>query len=106
MNLKKAWDIYRGLALLVGTVLAVLVFVAMPYRYLIAQEEIALYSIAWMIHGYIFPLYVIAAFVLSLKLSWPVGKTLLVMLAGTIPLMSFFAERKLAKEVAPLLPGV
>jgi integral membrane protein len=99
MSIKKTWDIYRALALLVGAVLAVLTFVAMPYRYLIAQEEVAAYSLAWMIHGYLFPLYVIATFVLSLKLSWPLGKTLLVMLAGTVPLMSFVAERKLAEEV-------
>lgn len=99
MSIKKTWDIYRALALLVGAVLAVLTFVAMPYRYLIVQEEVAAYSLAWMIHGYLFPLYVIATFVLSLKLSWPLGKTLLVMLAGTVPLMSFLAERKLAEEV-------
>lgn len=101
MSIKKAWDIFRALAILVGSVLAVLTFVAMPYRYLIAKEEVAAYAIAWMIHGYLFPLYVIATFVLSLKLSWPVGKTLLVMAAGTVPMMSFFAERKLAKEVLP-----
>ena len=103
MTINKAWEIYRVLAILVGSVLAVLTFVAMPYRYLIAKEEIAAYAIAWMIHGYLFPLYVISTFVLSLKLNWPIGKTLIVMLAGTVPLMSFFAERKLAKEIKPQL---
>jgi integral membrane protein len=101
MTVTKAWEIYRLLAILVGTVLAVLTFIAMPYRYLIAKEEIAAYSIAWMIHGYLFPLYVIATFVLSLKLAWPIGKTILVMLAGTIPLMSFVTERKIGKELFP-----
>jgi integral membrane protein len=101
MTVTKAWEIYRLLAILVGTVLAVLTFIAMPYRYLIAKEEIAVYSIAWMIHGYLFPLYVIATFVLSLKLAWPIGKTILVMLAGTVPLMSFVTERKIGKELFP-----
>jgi len=103
MSIKKTWEIYRALAIFVGAVLAVLTFVAMPYRYLVVQEEVLAYSIAWMIHGYIFPLYVIATFVLSLKLSWPLGKTVLVMLAGTVPLMSFIAERKLSEEVKPRL---
>lgn len=103
MTVKKSWELYRLLAFVVGTVLAVLTFVAMPYRYLIAKEEIAGYAIAWMIHGYVFPLYVIATFLLSLKLQWPVGKTLLVMAAGTVPLMSFFAERKIRDEVLPQL---
>lgn len=103
MNVKKAWEIYRALAILVGTVLATLTFIAMPYRYLIAKEEIFAYSLAWMIHGYLFPLYVISTFVLSLKLNWPIGKTILIMLAGTVPLMSFYTERKIAIEVKPRL---
>jgi len=28
-----------------------------------------------------------------------VGKTLLIMIAGTVPLMSFVAERRIAKEI-------
>lgn len=84
---------------MVGTVLTLLTFVAMPFRYLILKEEFPAYTIAWMMHGYLFPLYIIATFVLSLKLNWKTNKTLLVMLAGTVPLMSFYAERKLRNEI-------
>jgi integral membrane protein len=53
-----------------------------------------------MAHGYLFPVYVVATFMLSTKLKWSFTKTILVMLAGTVPFMSFFTERRVAKEVA------
>jgi integral membrane protein len=38
--------------------------------------------------------YLVTAFMLALKARWSILKTVLVMLAGTIPLMSFVAERR------------
>lgn len=93
------WKFFRAMALLVGTVLAVLVFVAMPYRYLILGQETTWYFYAWQAHGFIFPVYVVSAFLLSQKLKWPYLKIALVMLAGTVPLMSFVIERRIAKEI-------
>lgn len=98
-SLEKLWKFYRGMALLVGTVLAILVFIAMPYRYLIAGVETTWYALAWQAHGYIFPVYVIATFLLSQKLKWNFTKIGLVMIAGTVPLMSFFVERRIAQEI-------
>ena len=50
-------------------------------------------------HAWIFPVYVVATFMLSTKLKWSFGKTVLIMLAGTIPFMSFVTERRVANEV-------
>lgn len=52
----------------------------------------------WMAHGYLYMIYLVATFNLSLKRNWNLFKMLLVMLAGTVPLMSFIAEARLAKE--------
>ena len=52
----------------------------------------------WTAHGWLYILYVVAAFMLALQLRWSVVKTLLVMLAGTIPFMSFVAERRVMAE--------
>lgn len=98
-NIDGLWRFYRTMAVLVGTVLGVLVFVAMPYRHMVLKHEVAWYQYAWMAHGYVFPVYVIAALLLGQALRWPISKTLLVMLAGTVPLMSFYAERRLAREL-------
>jgi integral membrane protein len=95
----KQWMFYRIMAVVVGTVLLVLTGFLISVRGL-QNPEPAFYAAAWTAHGYLFPIYVVATFMLSTKLKWPIGKTILIMLAGTVPLMSFLTERKVAKEVA------
>lgn len=93
------WKHYRVMAFLVGIVLAVLVFFAMPYKYIVlAGDEPGWYAPAWQAHGLLFPLYVITTFRLSLARRWSMTKTVLIMIAGTVPLMSFVTERRLAAE--------
>ena len=53
----------------------------------------------WTAHGYLYIVYVVTAFLLALKARWSVVKTLLVMAAGTIPLMSFVAERRVTADL-------
>jgi integral membrane protein len=95
----KQWKFYRIMALVVGTVLVVLTLFLISVR-VIGNPEPAFYAAAWMAHGYIFPIYVVATFMLSTKLKWTFTKTILIMLAGTVPFMSFLTERRVAKEVA------
>jgi integral membrane protein len=51
-------------------------------------------AIMWTAHGYLYMVYLIAAFMLAIRARWSLLKTVLVMAAGTIPLMSFVAERR------------
>ena len=39
------------------------------------------------VHGWVYFVYVLAAFNLAIKVRWPIGKTIGVLLAGTIPLL-------------------
>jgi integral membrane protein len=94
----KQWMFYRIMAIVVGTVLLVLTILLISVRGL-GNPEPSFYVAAWTAHGYLFPVYVVATFMLSTKLKWTFGKTILIMLAGTIPLMSFITERRVAKEV-------
>ena len=63
----------------------------------------------WTAHGWLYMLYVVAAFQLAYQLRWKVLKTVLVLLAGTVPFMSFVAERgvvaDLRREPAAAPPG-
>lgn len=102
-NLAGTWKFFKVMAFVVGTALAVLTFVALPWEYLLGHGKTAFTTAAWTAHGWLFPVYLIATFMLSQKLRWTIGKTLLVMVAGTVPLMSFVAERKIAAEVEPQL---
>lgn len=95
----KQWLFYRIMAVVVGAVLVVLTVFLISVRGL-QNPEPTFYAAAWTAHGYLFPIYVVATFMLSTKLKWSFGKTILIMLAGTIPFMSFFTERKVSREVA------
>ena len=56
-------------------------------------------------HGFIFIVYVLATVLLGLELRWPLGRTLLVVLAGCVPFLSFWVERKVAADAEVQLAG-
>lgn len=53
----------------------------------------------WVAHGYLYLVYVIVTAMLGVKLRWPPLRYALVMLAGTIPTMSFVAEHFVTRAV-------
>lgn len=83
---------FRVMAYVVGALLLILVGVAMPLKYLGDQE--ALVAIVGPIHGLLYMVYLVVAFDLAVRGRWPFGRTVGVLLAGTVPVMSFVAERK------------
>ncbi len=94
------WIFYKYMAFLVGTAL-VSATIALVLRHTTNPEfaSATWYAKLWMAHGYLYMVYLIATFNLSIKRNWKLPKMLLVMLAGTVPFMSFIAEARLAKEV-------
>lgn len=54
-------------------------------------------------HGFLFMIYAVATFYLSLKIRWPLMKLIGVILAGCVPFLSFVVERKVAREVSAIL---
>ena len=51
------------------------------------------------VHGWVYFIYVLAAFNLAIKVRWPIGKTIGVLLAGTIPLLGIIVEHFQTKDV-------
>jgi integral membrane protein len=49
-------------------------------------------GLVWVAHGWLYLIYVVITGMLGFKLRWPLGRYALVMLAGTVPTMSFVAE--------------
>ena len=76
-----------GVALVVATVM------------LILQKVVGVHGIdtptglLWVLHGYLFLIYAIVTLHLGLKLRWHLIRIALTVACGTIPLMSFVAER-------------
>ncbi|MCF4140382.1 DUF3817 domain-containing protein [Streptomyces sp. NPDC101213] len=54
-------------------------------------------------HGWLYVLYLVFAFDLGNKAKMPVGRLLWVLLAGTVPTAAFFVERRVTREVEPLI---
>jgi len=91
-NLGPALTRYRVMAYLTGVLLLILVCVAMPLKYFADQPTMV--AIVGPIHGFLYMVYLVAAFDLAVRAKWPFVRTGLILLAGTIPVMSFVAERK------------
>jgi integral membrane protein len=83
---------YRVMAWVTGVLLLILTFVAVPMQ--IFGNDDRLVGIVGMAHGYLYMVYVVTALVLAYQARWRPGRTVLVLLAGTIPFASFVAERK------------
>jgi integral membrane protein len=55
------------------------------------------------VHGYLYLAYVVVTVDLWFRTRLPVARTVLVVLAGTVPFMSFVAERWVSARVRPML---
>ncbi len=84
---------YRIMAFTTGTLLIILVFVAVPLQAFGVTSKPAL--IVGTGHGFLFLVYLAVAFDFTVRLRIPVGRMILVLLAGTIPFAAFYAERRL-----------
>lgn len=74
-----------GVVLLAGTIELIL-------KYTMSLHLEPVYGYLWIAHGWLFLIYVISTALLGYKLRWPLARYALVMLAGTLPTMSFVAE--------------
>ena len=90
---------YRIIAWIVGVVLIALVVVGMPLKYLGDNDTVV--AAIGPIHGFLYMVYLVTTFDLSRRAQWPLGRMLLVMLAGTIPFLSFWAERVVSHKWVP-----
>ncbi len=95
---------YRVLALVVGVLLAFCSLVALPLKYL-ATDGSSLQtfgenaSIMWVMHGWVFMIYVVVTFLLSRRAGWTIPFTVLALAAGLIPLVIFWVERSVVAKM-------
>ncbi|WP_308123383.1 DUF3817 domain-containing protein [Modestobacter marinus] len=88
---------YRVMSYVVGVMLLVLVLVAVPLRYASGIPEVS--KVVSPVHGFLYMVYLVAAFDLALKARWTAKGTVLVLLAGVVPFLSFWAERRVTSRV-------
>ncbi|RAJ63311.1 integral membrane protein [Streptomyces sp. Amel2xB2] len=92
---------YRVMAYVTAVMLLVLC-TCMIFKYGFGTGEDLTFVVS-QIHGVLYMIYLVVAFDLGQKARWPFGKLLWVLVSGTIPTAAFFVERKVVREVAPLV---
>jgi integral membrane protein len=88
---------YRIMAYATGFMLAFCCVVAFPLEHL---AGVKIMWVPWMLHGWLFIVYVLTAVDLGLRRRWPLLKLGIVILAGTIPFVVFFVEHRINQEEA------
>ncbi|HLY33353.1 MAG TPA: DUF3817 domain-containing protein [Jatrophihabitantaceae bacterium] len=88
---------YRVMAIVTGTLLLLLVLVAVPIKYW--GDHPGPTAIIGVTHGFLFMVYLLATLDLGIRLRWNPIKLVIVMACGTIPFASLIAERRITREV-------
>jgi integral membrane protein len=83
----------RLVAFLEGLSLVLLLFVAMPLKYMLDMP--AMVRFVGMGHGLLFVAYVIYVLLAKSEFKWSVGKTLLAIFLSVVPFGTFWADWKL-----------
>ena len=90
---------YRFMALVAGVMSLLLWFVDLPVVYLFDNPEWK-EAVAWIpfVHGWVYAAYVLVAIQFSVKAQWPMKKIIWLILAGTLPIASIAAERRVVRQ--------
>lgn len=103
MSIPTALRSFRVAAWVTGIGLLVLAFVAMPMKYLF--DDASLIAIVGPTHGFLYMVYIVCTLLLAERCRWKPLYALLVLLAGTVPIASFVAERKVTARVLRHAPA-
>lgn len=103
-SVKNALLFYRIMAYVVGTLLVVLVLVGMPLKYIWHDDRVVVWT--GVPHGWLYMILLVAAYNLGRKVGWSLKWFVGIMLAGTIPFLSFVAEHYARIDVQKKLATV
>ena len=88
---------YRVMAYVVGVGLLLLVLVAMPLKYFADQPTMV--AVVGPAHGFLYIVYLLFALDLAIRSRWSLMVTGVVLLAGTVPFLSFVVERRVSSRL-------
>lgn len=94
---------YRVMAYVTGVVLATafvwLVLGRLFWDYGDPEARPALYGYLWLAHGWLYFVYLITGVDLAFRVRYSVLRTVGILIAGTVPFMSFVAEHYVRKDI-------
>ncbi len=117
-ELEGALQRYRVAATVVGVLLVVLLLVGVPLKYAHVlvpalwpvgsrPQEVGegITQYLGTAHGWLYMLFLVLAILLSRRARWDLPFTLVTLLCGTVPVLSFWAERRATRRVRDELPA-
>lgn len=124
--MKAALRRYRVMATMVGVLLVVLCLVGVPLSNFDGTpmwagdaiptpnwfsegshaDEAGEFITGWLgtLHGWLYMIFLVMAFSLARKAGWDMGFTLVTLVCGTIPVLSFWSERRATRAVREQFP--
>jgi len=96
LSLNDALSRFRLVALLEGISFLLLLFIAMPLKYL-AGQPLAVKYVGWA-HGALFVAYVLTLLVVWVDRRWSFGRVVLAFVMSLIPFGTFWLDRRLKQE--------
>lgn len=93
--------LYRVMAYVTGVILIVLCVLAIAQ---VAVDDAAAVNLVGTVHGLLYIVYLLVSYPLTRRLRLAVWPTVAVLLAGTVPVMTFVVERRIShRYIAPAL---
>lgn len=102
---------YRVMATVVGVLLIVLILIGVPLKYLLDEgtgpQEMGEWITTYLgvAHGWLYMIFLVTAFLLSRQQRWEIGFTVVTLVCGTIPVVSFWAEHRATRRARTELAG-
>jgi integral membrane protein len=95
---------YRVMAFVTGGFLLLLCLeMVLKYVLRVNGDEAVLGDWIAIVHGWIYVVYLVTVVDLWSSLRWRLGRLVALVLAGVVPLLSFFAERRTTADVRALM---
>ena len=89
--------LFRLITLLEGSSYLLLLFIAVPLKYLVGDESYV--KLLGMPHGVLFILYIVFAFVFQKKMKWSLIKFLIILVASVVPFGTFYIDKKYLRKI-------
>ena len=90
---------FRVMAIIAGVMSLLLWFGYMPAKYILDNPSL-IDLLTWVpiVHGYLYPIYVLTAIQFAVVAEFPIKRMFGFILAGTLPVASLIAERRVVKQ--------
>ena len=92
----------RVVALLEGASFILLLFVAMPLKYLLGLPLAV--RVVGSLHGALFLIFLVALFRAAAEREWPLARSFLAFVSSVVPFGTFVFDRSLRSEIAGVRP--